>query len=268
MNKCKLWMLITGPWLAVTGLLLVFLLLGRSTAGAKPGGVDAVPEIRSPGGTFMVSGTVTCQATGPMSDVEVFAWNRDKGSGFVSDVTDSSGAYHVTLEEGTYVLTFTPPVVTGLNAKAFTTTQIVSDTALDVNFCVCSGVWVTETVDSVGNVGGSTSLALAPAYPYTPHISYHDATSGNALKYAWLSGTTWLSETVELGGEGTSLALVPTYPYTPSIVHADWSNRWLLRYTCRDGATWISMTVAGLRAYDGSLALEPTYPYTPPRQLL
>ena len=262
MNKRMWWALIAGPGMAMVSLVLVFLVLGRSTAEATPGRMGTAPDLQPQTATFTVSGTVICQATGPLSGVEVYAWNQGTGLGDVKDVTDSSGAYRVTLEEGNYRLEFTPPPAAELNARAFTTTQILTDTILDVDFCVCSGAWVTETVDSDGNVGLCTSLALAPSYPYTPYIGYHDATSIN-LKLAWLSGTTWFSETVEHGGEGTSLALVPTYPYTPRIVHADWTTGWRLRYACRDGATWISMTVAGMRAADGSLALEPTYPYTP-----
>jgi protocatechuate 3,4-dioxygenase beta subunit len=33
---------------------------------------------------FNVSGTVTCGVTGPMSDVEIYVWNRDTGAGFVT----------------------------------------------------------------------------------------------------------------------------------------------------------------------------------------
>jgi hypothetical protein len=136
-------------------------------------------------------------------------------------------------------------------------------TDLNIDFCVCSGVWVSETVDSAGDIGAYTSLALAPTYPYTPHISYHDATS-DSLKYAWLSGTTWLSETIDSGGTWTSLALVPTYPHTPCISYHDYQGA-ALRYACRDGITWTTHTVPGGYAGFGgtSLALEPIYPYTP-----
>jgi len=139
----------------------------------------------------------------------------------------------------------------------------------DVDSCVCSGVWVTETVDSGGNVGNYTSLALEPISPYTPHISYHDVTS-DSLKHAWLSGTTWLSETVDSGGDDSSLALVPTYPYTPCILYYNGDSpnfwEWFLRYACRGSTTWITMTLSvGMRAGQNgiSLALEPTYPYAP-----
>ncbi len=140
---------------------------------------------------------------------------------------------------------------------------------LNTNMSRCSSTWVIETVDSTGDVGKSTSLALAPTYPYIPHISYHDVTSDN-LKYAWLSGATWFSQTVDSGGDTTSLALVPTPPHTPCISYCETSSPnfwdWLLNYTCRNGATWITTTLSsGMRAGLGglSLALEPTYPFTP-----
>jgi hypothetical protein len=110
-------------------------------------------------------------------------------------------------------------------------------------------------------VGGWTSLALAPTYPYTPHISYRDVTS-DSLKHAWLSGTTWFSDTVDAGCWRTSLALVPTYPHTPCISYDGCQN--YIKFAWLEGTTWISETVpAGTFAGDSSLALEPTYPYTP-----
>jgi hypothetical protein len=133
------------------------------------------------------------------------------------------------------------------------------------NLNVCSGVWITETVDGAGNVGSHTSLALEPTYPYTPHISYHDVTS-DRLKYARLSGTIWHSETVDSpGGLWTSLALAPAYPYTPCISYHDYWSREQLRHACLSGTGWISTMIGRQRAgLNGtSLALEPTYPYTP-----
>ena len=73
--------------------------------------------------------------------------------------------------------------------------------------CDISGNWTTETVDSAGDVGLDTSLALDGSG--NPHISYFDNTSLN-LKYAYKSGSSWTIVTVDsLGsvGEFTSLAL-------------------------------------------------------------
>ena len=253
MGKRKLWTLIAAPGLAVTGLLLTFLLLGWNPAGAS---VDIPPHSAS----LTVSGTVTCQATGPISDVEVALWNWEKSSVVTSDTTGINGTYSVTLDEGTYYLEFLPPAATGLHAKAHTTLELITDTVLDADFCICSGVWVSETVDSAGNVGAYTSLALEPTYPYAPHISYRDVTSAR-LKYAYLSGTTWFSETVDAASWTTSLALAPTYPHTPAISYDGRDNHtW---FACLSGTTWISKIVPGPYAGDPSLALEPAYPHTP-----
>ncbi len=200
MNKRKLWTLIAVPGLAVTSLLLAFLLLGWNTVGAASDGPAAITDIQSLDTGFIISGTM-----------------------FAPD-----GA--------------------------------ASGSSLDA----CGNVWIIETVDSAGDVGSNSSLTLAPTYPYTPYISYRNlATDQKYLKYAWLSGTTWLSETIDTGGDRTSLALVPTYPYTPFIVHHRYWGGWKLKYACQDGTTWITKTLAGNDTANGSLALVPTPPYTP-----
>jgi hypothetical protein len=148
-----------------------------------------------------------------------------------------------------------------------TRTGVAEGTISPDSLYPCRGVWITRTVDADGDVGSYTSLALAPTYPYTPHISYHNVTS-NSLKYAWLSGTTWISETVDMrGGQFSSLQLVPTLPYTPCISYYDdelYGGG--LKHACRGSPGWITSTVnANHRAGQGgtSLALEPTHPFTP-----
>lgn len=58
--------------------------------------------------------------------------------------------------------------------------------------------WDIQTVDSAGNVGSSTSIALDKSN--NPHIAYQDYTNKN-LKYAKWTGSTWNIETVDSSGE-------------------------------------------------------------------
>jgi hypothetical protein len=257
-------------------------------AGRGLGSVTVVDVVNETGGCpntwrpitlptgFTVSGKVTCNGK-PVKNVFVYA--DPVGGGAPGDdlvgwgvYSVDDGSYGLPLIPGTYSLEFIPPPATGINAKAFTTIELTTDTVLNMDFCLCSGVWVSETVDSAGDVGKYTSLALAATYPYTPHISYHNnAVITGDLKHAWLSGTTWLSETVDPvadAGNKTSLALVPTYPYTPCISYSDRAGGdWGIRFACRDSTSWSITVVYPPGHWAGqngtSLAMEPTYPYTP-----
>jgi hypothetical protein len=231
-----------------------------STSAGCP---NATHPITLPGG-YTLSGRVTCKGMG-IKNVFVYALSegphdlRNSLPGYGVFTVDD-GSYELPLVTGTYRVELTPPEAAGLNASAFTTIELITDTVLDVEFCLCSGTWVTETVDSAGDVGSWNSLALALTYPYVPHISYHDVTGDN-LKYAWLSGTNWLSETVDSGRSATSLALVPDSPYTPCI---SYDARGHVYLACRKGMTWtVEVVPYSGRGCCPSLALEPLYPYRP-----
>jgi hypothetical protein len=100
-------------------------------------------------------------------------------------------------------------------------------------------VWHLETVDSVGNVGSHTSLALDSAG--FPHISYYDATNQD-LKYARYDGANWQIETVDSDGNvgrATSLALDPHDQ--PHISYRGTSGH--VNYATYNGTSWSIETV-------------------------
>jgi hypothetical protein len=115
--------------------------------------------------------------------------------------------------------------------------RIIITTLLLVAFgigTVSALTWQIETVDSAGNTGFHTSLALDSNG--NPRISYSDQTS---VKYAAYNGATWNILTVVGGGDYSSLVL--DRAGSPHISYYDWTNK-LLKYATGYGSSWATQT--------------------------
>jgi len=113
--------------------------------------------------------------------------------------------------------------------------------------------WHIETVDSEGNVGRSTSIALdSSGYP---HVSYSDSTNYD-LKYAYLDASGWHVETVDSDGsvgDYTSIAVDSSgYPHVSCF--DDTNND--LKYAYMDDTGWHIETVdSGLGNWGGQTSI-------------
>jgi hypothetical protein len=112
-------------------------------------------------------------------------------------------------------------------------------------------IWLIQTLDNGGNIGGDRSIALDSSG--NPHVIY----SNDALKYARWNGSNWIIQTVVSGGSYfSSIALGPNgYP------QISFTNLWAegyLDYASWNGFAW-SIRVIDSTNRDGrgnSIALD------------
>ncbi len=126
--------------------------------------------------------------------------------------------------------------------------RITSDDCAELLYATLQGsAWQMEAVDiGLGRDIDRPSLLLDAAEQ--PHLAYHINNPANnrvGLYYAHLSGTVWITETVDAGdasrnvGQYPSLALQPNGQPCISYYNDDPTNQDAgLRYACSDGAAW------------------------------
>jgi len=103
--------------------------------------------------------------------------------------------------------------------------------------------WQNETLESVGDVGGYTSIVVDSND--RPHIAYSSGAWDNIkLKYAYYDGNSWHNETADAeGGAGAHSSIALDSNDRP---HISYRRRWPgndLKYTYYDGIVWNNETV-------------------------
>lgn len=124
--------------------------------------------------------------------------------------------------------------------------------------------WQVETADNNGWVGEYNSLALDGSdQAHISYVHYNFGPGSDELKYARWTGSSWISETVDVGNVGDYSSLVLDGNGRPHISYYDRGNT-ALKYAYWDGATWQIETVdsSGEVGWHTSLALNSNgYPY-------
>lgn len=106
-----------------------------------------------------------------------------------------------------------------------------------------SSTWIVKTVDSAGNVGLYTSIALNNSPEQKPFITYYADSPNNDLKYAQWDGSAWSIYTVPLTGDvGRYTSLVWVSNNNLQVSFYDSTNG-LLKYAKGSGASWTIQTV-------------------------
>ncbi|MGC9025187.1 MAG: PKD domain-containing protein, partial [Chloroflexia bacterium] len=115
--------------------------------------------------------------------------------------------------------------------------------------------WVTTTVEAApGDGSGYTSLALdAAGRPHITYIVYDFSTYDYDLRYAYYSGTNWITTTVDTAQEGTT-SLVLDSEGRPHISYSKSNDR--LGYAYYDGAAWHIEVVDDVLTVWSGLALD------------
>ena len=130
--------------------------------------------------------------------------------------------------------------VTGIVLTVLLIGMLALTFSIDGGYVLAGGSWHIETVDSAGDVGYWTSIALDSGDH--PHISYYDGNHQD-LKYAYHDGSTWHIKTVDsAGATGLDTSIAVDSGDHPHISYGSTHPR-SLKCAYHDGSTWHIETV-------------------------
>ena len=125
-----------------------------------------------------------------------------------------------------------------LDSSGFPHISHYDSTNNDVKYSKWTGsAWVTQTVESEGDVGLYAFLSLDSSN--TPHISFYDAENSH-LKYARWNGSSWDKETVDSSnGVGSETSIALDGNGLAHISYYDWENDDLKYARWVGGSFWV-----------------------------
>jgi len=103
--------------------------------------------------------------------------------------------------------------------------------------------WVSEVVDSSGDVGWANSLAIDSLG--NPHIAYYDHTM-DLLKHAYWNGLSWTSEEVDSGTSGPYCSLALDSLDRPHIAYIMGHGGGSLKYAYWNGVSWVMPSIPAI----------------------
>jgi hypothetical protein len=108
---------------------------------------------------------------------------------------------------------------------------------------VYGSIVTTKTVISNGNLGEYCSLVISSTgVNNTPYITYYDNTN-SCLAYAWLSGATWITNTIDTAGNvGSYSSLAIDNNWHLHVSYYDITKH-DLKYATNTTGTWVTLTV-------------------------
>ncbi|RME20737.1 MAG: exo-alpha-sialidase, partial [Candidatus Zixiibacteriota bacterium] len=213
--------------------------LAKSTDG---GTIWTVTSVDSPGnvGTF-----TSLVAVGS----ELFASYRDEGAGNVRFAYsgDAGGSFDISAPQGGSArgVGWFTSITGATDGRLFVSHYDHQFQDLRVSSSFNGGLtWTSMIVDSVGNVGEHTSIALTGT---TVFVAYRDASLGNLkLAKSWNNGATWTTMTIDTGA-GNDVGYDPSIEVVGNVVYITYYDATFgdlkIAKSTDGGASWITSII-------------------------